>query len=93
MSFRGAYEWLMGVEPALQGLQISPCIPGDWEHTSVLFSCRNKRICLSIRRGTPGLLLNGKRIPQSIDEQRTYRPFYFLPWEDLKEQNQIDIYL
>ena len=93
MSFRGAYEWLMGVEPALQGLRVNPCIPQDWEQASAQFSCRNKQIYLSIRRGTPGLLLNGKKVAQSTDEQCAYRPFYFLPWEEMEELNRIEIYL
>ncbi len=93
MSFRGAYEWLMGAEPVLNGLRICPCIPRTWEQASSVFSCRGKRICLTIKRGTQGLLLNGTAVQQVTDEQRTYHPFYLIPWTELKEENSIEVYL
>ena len=93
MSFRGAYEWLMGAEPALDGLQISPCIPKNWEQASAQITCRGKRICLTIKRGTPGLRLNGISVTAVADDQRAYDPFYLIPWEKLKEENNIEVYL
>lgn len=93
MSFRGAYEWLMGAEPTLEGLRISPCIPLDWEQASSQFTCREKRVELIIKRGTPGLRLNGVSLERVADDQRAYRPFYLIPWKDLTEENEIEIYL
>lgn len=91
MSFRGAYEWLMGAEPALTGLRLSPCIPDSWEEAEAHFTCRGRKMHLRIARGEAGLRLNGKRFLPSTDPQRTYRPFYFLPWNTLKEENEIEI--
>ena len=93
MSFRGAYEWLMGAEPTLQGLRISPCIPRTWEQASALFACRGKTINLEIKRGAPGLLLNGVCVLQVNDDQRAYHPFYLIDWDELKEDNLIEVYL
>lgn len=93
MSFRGAYEWLLGAEPALAGLRISPCIPESWPGAEAQFVCRGKKILLSISRGEPGLRLNGQPVLPVLDARRAYRPFYFLPWELLKIENEIKILL
>ena len=93
MSFRGAYEWLMGAEPALTGLRLSPCIPQSWPRAEAQFACRGKKIRLAVSHGEASLHLNGRRVLPTTDPQRAYRPFYFLPWDSLKEENEIEILL
>lgn len=93
MSFRGAYEWLMGAEPKLDGLCLAPCIPQDWPEATACISYRGREIHLVVKRGEPALYLNGRRMEPVQDSRRSYRPIYFLPWEQFIEKNEIEIFL
>lgn len=93
MSFRGAYEWLMGAEPTLDGLCISPCLPKDWNEATARFTYRGCEVTLKLRRGEPALYFDGERVEQRSDPQRAYRPFYFLPHTRFGESADIEVYL
>jgi len=91
MAIRGVYEWMMGIQPTLDGLMLDPCLPNSFENVKVHFEYRGKPFEMRIENNTGVSLLsfNGKDIVTNITSPFTGRAAYLIKPEDLKEQNYI----
>lgn len=93
MCARGIYEWLCGIEPVPGGLEISPCMPEEWNRICCKVNYCEKSVQLTVcRTGLPGITVNGTA--QSIRRitPLKYRPVYFVPRTELSlPENYIKI--
>ena len=95
MCQRSAFEWLCGFEAVLGGIRLSPCMPSEFNETSLSLSYKEKTLNIKIECGeNKGLLVNGKSVPLSDCDERSYRKFYFVPEEMLSlSQNELVVTL
>lgn len=63
---RAVYEGLLGIEPRPDGLLLHPCLPADWKEAGAFFRYRGCACQIRIRRGTGGVLLDGKPVNNPI---------------------------
>ena len=65
-NFVAISQWILGIHPTLDGLQISPVIPQDWQGFTVQRVFRGKTYHISVQRATSGerigLIVDGKEI-------------------------------
>ena len=63
-------QWILGIRPTLDGLQIAPAIPGDWSGLSATRVFRGVRYRISVERVGPGnalaLVVDGRRIEGNV---------------------------
>lgn len=84
----GCVEGILGIRPDLQGIKLSPSIPGSWEHLEIRKDFRGKRLHIFIENpnhresGGEKLILNGQELPGN-----------YLPANLLQENNEIRLIL
>ena len=49
MAMRGVYEWMLGIAPTLDGVEISPCLPEGMEDVKVKFTFMDTEHLLEIK--------------------------------------------
>ncbi len=63
-------QWLLGIRPTLNGLQIAPVIPSTWQGFTVQRSFRGAEYDIEVKRSGPGnnvtLVVDGKPVEGSI---------------------------
>lgn len=65
MAMRGVYEWMLGIAPTLDGVEISPCLPEGMNDVKVKFTFMEKEHLLYIKDGrvfADGCELTEKRV-------------------------------
>ncbi|MCR5215991.1 MAG: glycosyl transferase [Lachnospiraceae bacterium] len=71
-TFLSASQFILGVRPALDGLQIDPCIPGQFKEISVNREFRGTKYHITIKndhdakKGVKELIVNGKKVEGDI---------------------------
>ncbi len=94
MIMRGAYEWLCGVEPAIDALEVSPAMPASFNQMKLNLNYKGKNLDFSFKRtGTASLKVNGEEIGACAPNERYYKEFYILPDSVLKDNNIIEVTL
>ncbi len=84
----GCVEGILGLRPDLNGLRLSPSIPGDWKELEIEKTFRGKKLHISIRNpagresGCTRLVVNGQAVEGNT-----------IPESMLGEQNQIELTL
>ena len=55
-------QYLLGIKPVLNGLEINPCLPADWGECRVIRKFRNNEVEVNIHGGgvSPRLIVDGK---------------------------------
>lgn len=85
-TFVNISQYILGIYPAFEGLQIDPCVPGDFgdfqvtrkfRGTSYHIQVKNPR---NVQKGVAKLLVDGKEIPGNV-----------IPWQDGKKQVQVEV--
>ena len=51
MAMRGVYEWLLGIKPTLDGLEIKPCLPKSMTDVEVEFEYLGEKKSIKIVNG------------------------------------------
>ncbi len=51
MAMRGVYEWMLGIAPTLDGVEISPCLPQGMENVKVKLTFMNTEHLLEMKDG------------------------------------------
>lgn len=94
MAMRGVYEWMMGVKPTLDGLELCPCLPESFEAPEVKFTYLGKDVTLRYLR-TPGkVLLNGAPVENTVLDRFSGRENVLIAPELLKDgKNVIEYHL
>ena len=88
MCVRGVYEWMCGIETVTGGIEISPCIPKEWNELTFFMQYKGKTLDVSITRtGEEALILNGKAINKSEPKFNKYNCYYAVSDKDLTEGN------
>ena len=63
-------QWILGIRPTLDGLQISPAIPGHWPGFSATRFFRGVKYQIAVQRRGPGnavtLIVDGQPVPGDI---------------------------
>lgn len=95
MAVRGVYEWLMGIQPALDGLYLNPCLPSDWDEASISIPYRQSNLTVHIHRGKKSKLsVNGQDVMERRRPLFAYRKAFFIKNSVLcRENNRIDLTL
>lgn len=81
-------QYVLGVQPQVNGLRIDPCIPSKWDGFTVKRMFRGKEINISVHnpkhlcRGVKQLSLNGVQIKGNL-----------IPIDQMEQQNQVEIWL
>lgn len=60
MGVRGVYEWMFGIQPCLDGLEINPCLPNGMKDAEVSFEFLGKKHHLKLTAGKA--VLDGKEL-------------------------------
>jgi len=67
-SFVAAAQYILGLQPVVEGLRIDPCIPSSWEGFEATRRFRNKELIIKVQnpegvqKGVKKLRLNGKEL-------------------------------
>lgn len=83
-AYFSAVHAILGIQPALDGLRIDPCIPKDWPGYTAVRRFRGKRIAIEVQNprgacsGVTSLTLNGEGLPGTL-----------VPLEKLAGDNQV----
>jgi cellobiose phosphorylase len=86
--YYSATQYVLGIQPKRDGLQINPCIPTQWDGFSASREFRGHQIEINVHnplhvsKGISKILLNGEEIPGSV-----------VPESQLREQNQVEVWL
>lgn len=75
MAMRGVYEWMLGIKPCLDGLELGPCMP-DGMSAEVKFSYMGKNLSLNISNGKA--LVNGTEVTETREDLITGKKVLFL---------------
>jgi len=63
-------QWILGIRPTYEGLQVAPVIPTEWNGFEATRSYRGVRYVIQVERKGPGneiqLEVNGKSIPGNV---------------------------
>lgn len=84
----GCVEGILGLRPDMDGIKISPSIPGNWKHLEIEKDFRGKHLHITVENpqgresGFDRLILNGETLGQN-----------YIPASLLKEENEILVYL
>lgn len=87
-SFVAAAQYILGIQPVIDGLKIDPCIPSLWEGFEVTRRFRNKIVIIKVQnpegvqKGVKSLTVNGKRIEGNM-----------VPLDLMEAINQVDVIL
>lgn len=86
-SFVSISQYILGIYPDLEGLQIRPCVPSSFGDFTVVRYCRGKKYNIFFKEAVDyseqegKLLFNGKDMKTCI-----------LPWEEALESNEVIVY-
>ena len=87
-AYYSATQYILGLQPELEGLRIDPCIPSSWKGFRATRRFRNRTIDIEVRnpagvcRGVKSLALNGMVLTDTL-----------LPAAKLDEQNRAEVVL
>jgi N,N'-diacetylchitobiose phosphorylase len=85
-AYFSATQYVLGIQPEMDGLRIDPCIPHDWLGFKAARRFRGHTIEIEVRnpqgvcRGVKSVTLNGKALPDNL-----------IPAERLGEQNKVEV--
>ncbi len=85
-SFVAATQYILGLQPLVDGFRIDPCIPSDWTGFEATRIFRGKKLKIkvhnphAVQTGVKKMLLNGNSIEGNI-----------IPFEMLKDSNVIEV--
>ncbi len=71
-TFVAASQYILGIRPAYNGLEVDPCIPSEWKEVSITRKYRNATYRISIKNpngkssGVKELIVDGKKIDGNI---------------------------
>jgi len=63
MAMRGVFEWMLGINPTLDGVEISPCLPSTLKDVNVKIEYMDKTLDITIIDGTK-VYCDGKEITE-----------------------------
>jgi len=84
-SFVAAAQYILGIQPVVEGLRIDPCIPSSWEGFETTRRFRNKELIIKVQnpervqKGVKSLKVNGKMVEGNMV------PFVLMEAENLVE--------
>ncbi len=87
-AYFSATQYILGLQPEIDGLRINPCIPSSWEGFKATRSFRGKNIQIEVSNpkkvcsGVVSLTLNGEELAGNL-----------VPADKLKENNQVQVIL
>ncbi|MFN8207955.1 MAG: hypothetical protein U0T82_11190 [Bacteroidales bacterium] len=85
-SYVAATQYILGIQPVVDGLRIDPCIPAEWKEFEVNRTFRGKKVHIVVQnplhkqKGVSSILLNGTAIAGLV-----------LPFESLGDQNMVQV--
>jgi len=85
-SFVAASQYILGLQPVVEGLRIDPCIPSEWEGFEVTRIFRGKKLNIKVsnpnrvEKGVKSLVLNGEYYNGNI-----------IRFEHMKSVNNIEL--
>ncbi|MBQ4518487.1 MAG: hypothetical protein II997_07885 [Clostridia bacterium] len=79
MAVRGVYEWMFGIKPALDGLEIAPCLPAGMDCAQAEFAYMGKQYNLSISGDK--VFLNGKELMNQRPDLITGKMVWYISTE------------
>ncbi len=81
MAMRGVYEWMAGIRPVLDGIEIEPCIPEDMQTMEAEFTYLDKKHSLKIEGGKA--YLDGKELTTTRQNMITGHKVWFVAEADI----------
>ena len=83
-SYYAATQYILGIRPTYNGLEIDPCVPSDWQEFSVQRQFRGKMLSIRVinphnsEKGVRRLVLNGTELDGNV-----------IPVDALEEKNDV----
>jgi cellobiose phosphorylase len=87
-AYFSATQYILGIRPELDGLQIDPCIPSAWKGFKATRRFRGRTVQIEVKnpggvcRGVKSMTLNGELLPGNL-----------VPVSKLGEQNKVEVIL
>jgi cellobiose phosphorylase len=87
-SFVAAAQYILGLQPVVNGLRIDPCIPSSWEGFEATRRFRNKELIIrvqnpdGVQKGVKSLKVKGKMVEGNM-----------VPFDLMEAENQVDVIL
>lgn len=94
---RMVYDWMLGIQPTLDGIAIDPCLPTHFKTTKAEFIYQGKSMKLEILNksgkccGVQSLMLNGKLIKRSEQDPFSKRMKFVIDDNLLLEEENVII--
>ncbi len=82
MAMRGVYEWMFGIQPCLDGIEFSPCLPDNMGVAEAEFMFLGKKYNLKINDGRE-VFLDGEKLVEKRKNIITGKDVYFCSYEKL----------
>lgn len=85
-SFVAASQYILGLQPVIEGMRIDPCIPSRWEGFEATRRFRNKELLIKVsnpngvEKGVKNITLNGKSIAGNI-----------VPFNSMQDTNVVEV--
>jgi len=83
-AYYAASQYILGIQPEVEGLRIDPCIPAAWEGFTASRRFRGKQVSIQVvnpqgvQKGVKQITLNGQAIPGNV-----------IPFSKLKKTNEV----
>lgn len=78
MAMRGVYEWLGGIKPCLDGLELDPCVPSGMMELTVCFTYLGSQYVMKLE-GKDRITVNGKAVTEKRKSLLYEKDVYFIP--------------
>jgi len=85
-SFVAASQYILGLQPVVEGLRIDPCIPSSWDGFEATRRFRNKVLTIKVsnpnalQKGVKCLSLNGKNLEGTV-----------IPYDLMETTNEVEV--
>ncbi len=86
--YYSATQYVLGIQPQPEGMQIDPCVPAKWDGFTVKRTFRSKQLNIAVHnpkhvcKGVEKIILNGKEISGKL-----------VPADQLQASNEIEVWL
>ena len=85
-SLVAATQYILGLQPVVEGLKVDPCIPSDWKEFEIKRQFRRKELNINVKnpnavqKGIKLIVLNGKNIAGNI-----------ISFREMQEKNEVEV--
>jgi len=89
MGLRMVYNWMLGIQPDLDGLVLAPCLSTKLGDVAVTLTLRGKTIHLTLKQNATQLTVNGQPITTIRTDPFSGRQVHVIDYDLLQDVNEV----